>query len=702
MIAFHVLVVALLVVAFFAVADASDACDASGRTAPRPPAVPLVTHDPYFSVWSAADRLTDGWTRHWTGAQQALCGLARIDGQAVRFAGAGPEDVPAMEQIAMRVYATRTAYRFEAAGVALEVTFLSPLLPFDLDVLGRPVTYITLRASSVDGRKHDVQVYVDVTGEWVVDRSHQKVTWGRARFGDLVAARIGSAEQAVLNRCGDDLRVDWGYIYLAVPSGEGEVAMVPFDAARGGFAATGALSVSDDMEMPRRADDRCPVIAAACDLGAVGADGVSRHMMLAYDDIWSLELLNRRLRPYWRRDGSGPADLLQRSEREYAGLVERCRAFDTEVEADLVRVGGERYARLCALAFRQCLAAHKLAADFDGAPVHISKENFSNGCAATVDVTYPASPFFLLFNPDLLKAQVTSILDYAASSRWPWPFAPHDLGTYPLVNGQVYGGGERTEENQMPVEESGNMLIILAALAKADGSPDYALRYWPTIEKWAAYLRDKGMDPENQLCTDDFAGHLAHNVNLSAKAIVALGAFGQLCEVAGKQAQAAEYRGVALGMAHQWVERADDGDHYRLAFDRPGTWSQKYNLVWDRILGLGLFPDEVIFKELAYYRTQMRRYGLALDNRKGYTKTDWEIWTATMASDLAEFVAIADPVCDFADSTPSRVPLTDWYETDDARQVGFQARSVIGGIFVRMLADATCWRKWADRSRTGC
>jgi hypothetical protein len=203
------------------------------------------------------------------------------------------------------------------------------------------------------------------------------------------------------------------------------------------------------------------------------------------------------------------------------------------------------------------------------------------------------------------------------------------------------------------------------------------------------------------LCTDDFAGHLAHNTNLSVKAIVALGGYARLCAMVGKRDEAAAFQQTAREMARQWVQKADDGDHFRLAFDRPGTWSQTYNLVWDRLLGLDLFPAEVARKQLAYYKTKQNKYGLPLDNRKAYTKLDWTVWTATLAESAEDFRAFTDPLYRFAHESPSRVPLTDWYWTHDGRQAGFQARSPVGGIYIKLLADPGLWKKWAARHRPG-
>jgi hypothetical protein len=220
------------------------------------------------------------------------------------------------------------------------------------------------------------------------------------------------------------------------------------------------------------------------------------------------------------------------------------------------------------------------------------------------------------------------------------------------------------------------------------------------LTQWADYLRAKGFDPENQLCTDDFAGHLAHNVNLSAKAICALGAYAQLCALRGDSATAATFRRLAGEFAARWVKEAADGDHFRLAFDKPGTWSQKYNLIWDRILGLDLFPASVLRREMDYYRRIQGPYGLPLDNRQDYTKLDWITWTATLTQDRADFEALIAPVHRFLQETPDRSPMTDWYFTTTARKRGFTARPVVGGVFAQLLYDREIWRKWAGRDRT--
>ena len=348
---------------------------------------------------------------------------------------------------------------------------------------------------------------------------------------------------------------------------------------------TGTLPTADDTRQPRPANDAPPVLAYVFDLGRVDQTPVARHLLLGYDEIAAIRFFRHDLRPYWRRAGATPADLFQAAERDYASLTKRCESFDARLMADVAKVGGENYARICALAYRQCLAGYGLAADANGQPLFFTKENTSNGDIATVDVFFPADPLLLLVSPTLAKASLVPILAYAASDHWKFPNAPHDLGTYPLAPGRDTGG------EAMPVEESGNMLILLDAVSQLDGNTHFADTWWPQVSQWAAFLEQYGLDPENQLCTDDFMGHLAHNANLSVKAIVALAAYGDLCRLRGDTAEATRYGKLAHDDAVHWMQAAADGDHYRLAFDKPGTWSQKYNLAWDKILRLKRVPS---------------------------------------------------------------------------------------------------------------
>jgi hypothetical protein len=673
----------------------------------RPPAVPLIAHDPYFSVWSMADKLTDTSTTHWTGKPNSLSALVRIDGKTFSLIGTigrggrGMAPVEGLAQTSVDVLPTRTIYQFSGPGVKVGLTFLTPALPDDLDVLSRPLTYVEWTVSATDGQEHQTAVYFDAAADLVVNTADEPVSASRFAVDGQPVLRMGSRQQPILEKRGDDLRIDWGYLYLAADKPDGVTdAITNRRQGRSAFAGNGKLPDSDEVvdavDIPRAP---ASAVSFAIDLGKVGSQPVSRYLMVGYDDIYSIEFFERRERAWWRRKGAGPLDLVRIGRAEHDSLAQRSKAFDDELMVDLRKAGGEKYARLAALAYRQTLAAHKLVADADGTPMFFPKENFSNGCIATVDVIYPSAPFTLLFNPRLLRGQLQPVLEYARMDRWRFPFAPHDLGTYPQANGQVYGGGEQTEENQMPVEESGNMLILLAALAKVEGNADYATGFWPELTKWAEYLKEKGLDPENQLSTDDFAGHLAHNANLSIKAILGLGSYSMLAEMTGRKDVAADYRRRAQEFARKWLELANDGDHYRLAFQSPGTWSQKYNLVWDRLLGLNLFPPEVARKEIAFYLTKQNKYGLPLDNRRTYTKLDWILWTATLTQNQAEFEKLVAPAYQFANDSESRVPLTDWYDTVSAKQQGFQARSVVGGLFIKMLADPALWNKYARRAK---
>ncbi|WP_419804049.1 glutaminase domain-containing protein [Terriglobus sp.] len=656
---------------------------ASAQQALRPPSTPLVTHNPYFSIWSDADTLTSADTVHWTGHANALTSLLRIDDKLYRVMGRGPGEP--LQQTARQVTALHTRYQFTGAGVAVTLTFFTPAFTDDLDLLSRPVTYLTWNVAATDGAAHKVEVLLDASPDLATSYPGQPVTANRARTQQTELVSVGSRDQSVLNRSGDDLRIDWGYFRIVVPRDEAATLATGRRLLRS--FATGALPQEDDLSVPTGLEHDSDHIAVALDLGSVSQTAVSRHVLLTYNEDFAVQVFRQNLRPYWQRNGMTVGEMLDHAAADYATLEQRGVAFDATFQRNMTDAGGEQYAWLCTLAYRQAIAAHSLVAGPDGEPLTFEKENFSNGDMATVDLIYPAAPIWLLFNPKLLHAEVLPVLRYAAmTNRWHFPFAPHDLGRFPLANGQEYGGGEKTEENQMPVEESGNMLIVVDALARAEHDTTLAAQFWPQLSQWAEYLRTHGLDPENQLTTDDFAGHVAHNSNLSIKGIEGVAAYANLAKLLHHDAEAKRYGTEAHRMAGEWMKLAREGDHYKLAFNSEGTWSQKYNLVWDKLLHYDLFPASVAKDELAFYKGKINRYGLPLDSRRDYTKLDWELWTATLADDDATFHSIMDPIYTWINEGPTRVPLTDWYDTKTGKQSGFQARSVVGGVFIKALS----------------
>lgn len=792
----------------------------------RAPAYPLITHDTYFSLWSFTDQLNASPTKHWTGKDQSLIGLLKVDGKTYRFMGdmekeysaiaATADDQPydvsyteakpadnwmqpgfaetnwkkgtapfgddgtmaktewkspdiwvrrsftwngedasnlflkiqhddnaevylngekiyehvgwltkfkyisippsaisklvkgknvlaihvantaggawldaglvkeakqqagsmaaTASQQKVELNATQTIYTFTCGAVNLQLTFTSPLLIKNLDILARPVSYITAKVIANDNAAHETELFLGVSSGLAVTSESQPVTANGYKAERLNILKAGTKEQPVLQKKGDDVRIDWGYVYVAVPEKDRSVQYItPARSALNAFAnGTYRANTSN-------AEGKQLMLNTVLPLGKVGKDTASRTILLGYDDILSVQYFGKNLPAWWRTGKTTTIEKeMSQAYTDFDLIIKRCKDLNTLLYNDAVKAGGEEYARLCILAYRQSIAAHKLLKSPEGELLFMSKENFSNGSINTVDITYPSAPLYLAYNPELLKGMMNGIFYYSESGKWTKPFAAHDLGTYPLANGQTYG-------EDMPVEEAGNMVILTAAIAKAEGNANYAKKHWKTLTTWAAYLLKEGFDPANQLCTDDFAGHLARNANLSVKAIVALGCYASLAEQLGEKETAAQYKKSASEMVTKWMELADDGDHYALTFDNKGTWSQKYNLVWDKLLGLKLFPASVYEKEIKYYLGKQNKYGLPLDSRKTYTKSDWIIWTATLANNEADFKALVAPVYKYANETPTRVPLSDWHETTDGKQVGFQARSVVGGYFIKLL-----------------
>lgn len=656
----------------------------------KAPAYPLITHNPYFSIWSFTDKLNESNTKHWTGADQSMLGLIKVDNQVYRFMG---KEVSTIEndkikpanQLSVNMTATGTIYQFECGSVSLTLTFTSPLIITDINILSRPVSYISMKTKSIDGKKHLVQLYVGANSAIASNKGNEQMMGTIYVTQNLNVLKLGTVEQPILQKSGDDLRIDWGFAYMAANKYHSKQTISSLKEASEEFMmSTAGLNVAKEITSKSSIKQGINLSINTIFNADTARDTVTDHLLLiAYDEIKAIEYFKEKLVPWWKLDPTMNIDkMLVLANRQYLDVITKALRFDKQIYNDALAAGGDNYAKLCVTAYRQAVAAHNLVKSTqNGELLFLSKENFSNGSINTVDVTYPSAPLFLNYNPSLMKGMLNGIFYFSEKSGlYKQPYAAHDLGTYPLANGQTYPEG-------MPVEESGNMIILAGAIVKSEGNANYAAAHWSTLTQWVQFLEKEGLDPANQLCTDDFAGHLARNANLAIKAIIGIRSYAMMAEMLGKKDIATKYTLLATEMAAKWQDLANAGDHYALTYNDKNTWSQKYNMVWDKLFGFHLFPQKVYDSEVAYYLTKQNEFGLPLDSRKTYTKSDWITWTATLSSTQGNFDKLINPVYKFATNTPTRVPLSDWHETLNGKQIGFQARSVVGGYFIKVLHD---------------
>ena len=640
----------------------------------RAASIPLIMHDPYFSIWSSSDHLYDADTVHWTGKRQQIRGYLTVDKTVYCFMG-DKEFHQILPQISLDVTATATTYTFENDKVRLCCRFTSPLILSDPLLVSRPCTYIDFMVEKKNA--DNVQLDFIVSADLVRQEKDEVAGFAGTFKQDFSYASMGRMRQQPLGSSGDHTTIDWGYVYLA----GNDKSTITYDAANEAI--------------------RCQ----AADLNG------QTTLILAYDDLASINYFGEWRKAYWTTRYKTILEAISAAFADQKKVCKQASEIDCEIEAKAKKIGGDEYAFLCAMSYRHAIAAHKLITDEDKNLIFLSKENDSNGCIGTVDVSYPSVPLFMLYNTEYVKGMLRPIFRFADCDVWTYDFAPHDVGRYPYAWGQVYGRSD--EENkrfrsenqfvyppyymypsgsnvyglrdQMPVEECGNMLIMTAMVCRMEKNASFALPYMETLKTWREYLIRYGADPGEQLCTDDFAGHLSHNTNLSVKAIMGIEGYAQIAALAGEKDEAKKYHKIAADMASDWEKRAKADDHYQLVFGegKKDTWSLKYNLVWDKLWKSGLFSDEVYEKELAYYKKKANRYGTPLDSRAAYTKSDWILWCAAMDNTAA----LIQPVAAYLKETTTRVPFSDWYQTDSGRYCYFIARSVQGGIFMPMLAE---------------
>lgn len=651
----------------------------------RPPATPLAVRSPYLSSWLTADTLPGSWATFWTGHVTAMTGIVRIDGISYVFMGipqlANQPALQAMTQTDLTVTTTKSVFTLTGGGVKLVVTFLSPVEPGDIRRQSMPLSYVSIVAASADGKAHRVGLYLDISGEWSANDVSTPVSWAAQDNSSVRSLSITPATPQVLAENGD--MATWGTVTWSTPDRPGLTWEIGEDQiVRGSVVGSGVLGNVVDPDQPRAVNDRWPVLGLNLDLGTVHAATAPFVVSIGHIRNPAVSYLGTDLAPLWTSYWQTWEDMVAFFHGDFAAAAGRSTALDARIKKAATAAGGAKYAALCTLALRQAYGATELVLR-NGQPWALLKEISSDGNVSTVDVTYPGTPVFLYLDPDYLGLLLAPLLEFAENGGWNQPYAQHDLGShYPNASGLNPGNTE-----PMPVEESANMLIMSAAYAArlpAAQASTFALNHYAVLKGWADYLVANALDPGYQNQTDDFTGFIAHSVNLALKGIIGIGAMSQIATAAGNAVDAKNYLSTARNYIAQWAVKAEDATstNLKLAYDQPGTWSLKYNGYPDTLLGTGLISASIAAQEATWYLAHENQYGVPLDLRHSYTKTDWELWTAAWQHNNKQISQhlIAD-VYDFANTSTSRVPFSDWYDTISGRQVGFQARPVIGGVF---------------------
>ena len=662
------------------------------------PAYPLFVKDPNFSLWSVTEELNESNVQSWWGEEKRIYGFIKTEGKTYCFLGNGADfencGVINAKQISLGVTAFTTDYEFQAGNTTLKIKFVSPLPPDEPELVSLPVCYTEYE---IEGDKN-AEISVFVNRGIAFNKSlepNAEVRGAVMAQSGFVSAFLGRKRQLYLSNNGDLLGADWGWWYLA-----GEEA---FYLDEGDLAAYLAGNVKNFTST-----------GCECYIGAVNKsqNGI---IALGYDDVISIDYFGDfRKGVYLEKHTISEA--LETVWKSYKTIDERLFAFDSGLKKK-AKPYGKGYLDILYASLRQSISAHKLVSDKDGNLLFLSKECGSNGCIATVDVSYPSIPLYLLYNTELVKGMMRPILKFARMPVWTYGFAPHDAGTYPNCCGNIYGfntakgkgtgtlfkpreGAETwypvyslppnaelyDMKYQMSVEECANLLIMWYACYAKDNDISFFAENADLAEKWVDYLVKYGLKPEEQLCTDDFAGHLKNNLNLAIKATVGIACYAELIKAIGKKEQSKEFRKTAENFAGKIVKFAKKFPHMPITWDADEkTYSLKYNFAFDKILRLGLFPQELMESETDYYLQIAGKYGTPLDNREKYTKSDWLTWVTALTDDSEKKNKMISCLNRFLKESPDRVPFSDWYYTDSGKHEQFIARSVQGGCFILLL-----------------
>ncbi|KAJ6628752.1 DUF1793-domain-containing protein [Mycena sp. CBHHK59/15] len=656
----------------------------------NPSAIPLAVRTPYLSTWlpqGTGAALNDVWSTFWTGQITGWAGFVKVDGTTYSFLGApavSGSTFSKATQKSSQFTSTQSIFVLSAGPVDLTVTFLSPVEPNDLVKQSIPFSYMAVSAASTDGASHSVQVYSDISGEWVSGDNSLTVNWNSTTTGSVLTHQVQLASPTVFGEIND--HTQYGSAFYSTLNTAGATYQTGADVnVRAQFINNGKLANTLDTGF-RAINNNWPVFGLSHDLGAIKAAtapvvfsvGHIRDPAISYI-VAGGGTQSRSL--YFLHQFSTPAAVISSFLWDFGAALKRAKTLDAKVQSDATKISAD-YAGVVALSIRQAFGATELTISKTSTGAWNTTDVIlfmkgDDGNVNTVDVIFPAWPIFLYTNPALGKYLLEGLFRYQASGQYPNKWSVHDLGSsYPKALGHNDGADEA-----MPVEESGNMVIMALSYAQKSGDISHLSRYFALLDQWTQFLITDSLIPANQISTDDFAGPLANQTNLAIKGIVGIGAMAKIQALLGHKAQSANYSSIATSYVAQWQKFSSSatGAHLTLSYGDSASWGLSYNLFGDKLLKLNLFPASVYAEQTAWYQTHANAFGVPLDTRHTYTKTDWQLFTAAIATTTTVRDIFISAVKDWVSDGQNNGAFGDLYDTISGAPVGFRARPVVGG-----------------------
>ncbi|ODN01574.1 hypothetical protein Ocin01_05084 [Orchesella cincta] len=634
----------------------------------RPPSYPLAVRAPFSSYWLPHNQLPGNWPTFWQGTTKGWAGIVRVDNQAYTYMG-NVQGLTGFIQVAIQkasyITPTQTVFEITAGPVDLTVTFNSPVESQDLERQSIPLSYVFVSAKSTDGQRHSVQVYMDISANGL-PATTSKPPSGLSLLPQETSKSGKFAEWADY--------AQWGNAVL-VTSGEATYLGAPDIQVRRQFVLEGKLNNTVDPNF------RCiscdfPTMGFAHDLGSVADQAKEVQFVVGHIREENINLMEVAQKALWTHYFADQTAMIEFFFGDVAYAKSHAEEVDNKLLNEAFAEGGQDYADIISLSLRQAYGA----TEFSGNKTHpllYQKEISSNGNMQTVDVMYPAAPMWYYMNPLFFQME---------NGYWPKDYSMHDIGShYPNATGHPDGVQE-----DMPVEESANMLLMVANIAfnpktSVEDAKNYVRSHYPILASWAEYLYFNCLYPVDQLTTDDFIGPTQLNSGLALKGILGLKAFAKISELIEETNATQFYDNAVASFIPIWYNESlhTSGTHLKMEYNVTDGYQFKYNAFQDKLLNFSVVPDDVYKLEAEFYLTKEEAYGIPFVFTHDYTKSDWEMWTAAAFGDASPTLRsnVIANMAKYLRETPSRVAFSDWYNTATARHNGFQCRPVVGGHF---------------------